>query len=189
MVIIEPTDELLSFRDATTVYRGINERQLQRLRLRRGFSPEVPLGKTAEWITLLQSEGPMAHVLDWKRRHFVSFSLRVGTAVWYATAGGKSDGYLCSVQLPSSVRAVIEGGSEPVAYAGCDGTEWVDPRHVFVGAGSFEWSRFHARAVIDQEILLAAGVASVAQIVRVERSHGDARFTPWAETGEKVHML
>lgn len=189
MVIIEPADKLLSFRDATTVYRGINDRQLQQLQWCRGFSPEVPLGTTAEWITLLQSQGPMAHVLDWKRRHFVSFSLRVGTAVWYATHGGNSDGYLCSVQLPASVRAVIEAGSEPVAYAGCDGTEWVDPRHVFVGAASCEWSRFHARAVRDQEILLAAGVASAGQIVPVDRSQCDPRFAPWAETGEKIHVL
>lgn len=57
-----------------------------------------------------------------------------------------------------------------------------------LGAASIEWSRFHSRAVVDQEILLAAGRVAPARILRVRPTDCDHRFAPWAVTGELIEL-
>jgi hypothetical protein len=185
----EPYVPLISFIKARQVFRGLSEEQLQRLKRQGYFTPRQPLGATAESITLLQPGFPMDHVLEAKRNHFESFSLQLGTATWYATSGGKKDGYVVTVALPLDIYAVIEGGSAPVAYGGSDGTQWVDPRHLNYNAGLFDWSRMRSRAITDQEVLLAAGKGFPARIYRASRDQASARFAPWAVTGERYRFV
>lgn len=189
MQMLETTVHPLSFASSSVAYRGINQSQFTEMQTARALSPRMPLRDTAEMITLFTPSRPISHVLAKKREHFVSFSLQIGTAIWYATSGGTSDGYLVKVALPADVDAVVEGGEAPAAYAGHDGTQWIDPRHIVFGAHLVEWSRFRSRAVVDQEVLLAGGRLAPIEVLRVTKAQCDHRFAPWAETGEKVTLL
>jgi hypothetical protein len=188
MVTIEAATQPMSFLDATTVFRGINERQFRDLQAKGVITPRHSTGWTAETLTLFSPSTAINHVLEKMREHCVSFTLQVGTAVWYATSGGTLDGYVVVARLPKVVRAVIEGSDAPVAYSGDDATEWIDPRHLVFGAHQLAWSRFRSRAVVDQEVLLAGGSVVPAAIHRVAKYQANRRFAPWKVTGEQISV-
>ena len=188
MQMIETAIRPISFARCSVAYRGINAEQFERMKKARLLVPRSPLRTTAEMIALFSASLPMAHVLEKKREHFLSFSLQIGSALWYGTSGGTTDGYVVEVQLVDGT-GVIEGSDAPASYACSDGTQWIDPRHISVGIHLLDWSRFHSRAVVDQEVLLAGGAVHPARIYRVLKNQCDQRYAPWAATGERITMF
>lgn len=185
-VDLEPSVEPLSFLTASAVFRGLSDAQLAVLRTTGFMSPRRILGSGQQIIERFRSM-PVQHVMELKREHFVSFSLSDGHAVAYATSCGKKDGYVASVTLAPVEGAMIDGGSEPSTYVRTDGTHWIDPRHLTIGAPDAAWGWMRARALADQEVLLTAGALYTHQMLirRVRRAEHDPQCAAWATWGER----
>jgi hypothetical protein len=150
------------------------------------FGPKWPLGSTAEMIAVLDPGSPLGHVLGDKREHFTSWALHPSTSRYYATGGGKYDGYMAIVRLPAFSEVASIGGSSPCAFKGVDGTQWLDPRAL---PASVKHLLHHLeavnRAVTDDEILLAAGRVRPVRIIPVRKSACPRDFKPWCDWGRR----
>lgn len=180
-----------------TIYRGFSSVSEYERAQRTGFVPLEPLDANADFFAVLEQDAPVDHVMERKRQHFVSFSLTPRAACCYATSrlkGGKvihycNAGWIAEVVLPSFTgvsRAYV--GGECSQYDGGDESIWIDPRFHLAGDNWLSWQTMRDRARVDDEILLARGVARVTRIMRVEPSQCDRSFVPWAQSGEKIEI-
>lgn len=188
-IVPEPSVAPIPVDGSAYAYRGVSSEEREQI-VRLGYvAPECPLPKCAEAITLLTAALPRGHVLERKRQHMKSLSLQRGTAVWYATSGGLKDGWVARVRLPETIHGLVDGGTAPASFVADDRSEWIDPRHLYVDAHLLEWETMRARALVDQEILLVVGAASLVDLQPVKSSDARPEFTPWQYAGEREHSV
>lgn len=184
MIQITPAVQLTEWSDSA--FRGISSQQYDELGRRKCFEPREPLCTPAEVIALFARNIPVEHVLSIKTKHFVSCTFQERIAIYYATNGGKQDGYLVKIKLPS-IRVVQQAGVL-VVYEGSDGTQWIDPRYL-IAPNFFGWQKMQARARVDDEILLSGGRVLKVNIRPVRKEEWDDSFLPWAELGEHLQIF
>lgn len=202
MKIVEPskTDTpLTSVLDAECVYRGFSD-AVEYARARSvGFAPRVPLQAPGSFFGILEQDRPVEHVMQVKRQHFVSFSLQRRVACCYATSryqNGRSIpyvavGWIAEVPLPTFTTGYDPDAEKNCSqYDGEDDSIWLDPRFLLAARDLLSWRSMWSRARVDDEFLLAHGVARPRPtcIVRVKPGDCDRTFLPWSEWGAKIKI-
>jgi hypothetical protein len=170
------------------VYRGFSSPVEYNAIIAGGIRPRRELRIDREWAALYVGPDTLAHVLEFKREHFVSFSFQRRAAACYATTRYTSPGWIATLRLPGVAGAQKVTSGNFSVWFGIDGTFWVDPRHASIPTASLgsgtEWFRMRARADVDDEFLLAGGAIRPAQVERIEPDDCDRSFLPWADSGE-----
>ena len=84
MISLEPETLITDVRPGIFIYRGFSSKDEFSRAQSSGFSPEKPLKSTAEAIALFQRDMPVEHIMERKKRVFVSFSFQLEVAIYYA---------------------------------------------------------------------------------------------------------
>ena len=197
MISLEPETQITDVRPGIFIYRGFSSKDEFARAQSSGFSPEKPLESTAEAIALFQRDMPVEHIMERKKRVFVSFSFQLEVAIYYATTnkrGEKHDGYVAKARLPEHLKQVSVGRF-PCAYSGNNATgnnptEWIDPRHFVPEKADNLRQREEmlSRARCDDEFLLAKGRVFPICVKPVKASECDSVFLPWSKWGEKINI-
>jgi hypothetical protein len=170
------------------VYRGFSSTAEYNAVMAGGIRPRRELLIDRPWAALYVGPDTLAHVLEFKREHFVSFSFQQQTAEYYATTRYTSSGWIATLRLPDVAGAQKVASADFSVWFGVDGTFWVDPRHASIPTASLgsglEWFRMRARADVDDEFLLAGGAIRPRQVERIEPGDCDRSFVSWADSGE-----
>lgn len=136
---------------------------------------------------IFNDQKPQLHILDdiEKLGHFVSFSMRLEVACYYATSDTRGDyvkpGYITTVRFPEIKEGITFGGSEPYIFECYDGTVWLDMRHLLA-----QWHITASRTIVDHELLLLRGKVLASKPISVTPADCDKSFLPWSRTGEMI---
>lgn len=183
MHVFEPQIIEISMGPGARLYRGLSKSETGTFERtgRVELVPKHPAGLDVAQYLRTVARDAIDHVVGLRER-FLSLSLCLETAVWYATSGGMKDGIVAAMDAPQHVTALKMGSHLPAVWVGDPGPGFIDPRHVTSLVDFRAWIETRSRSQTDHEILLANGRIFPAEVVRVSASRCRADVTPWGMT-------